>query len=337
MKPIFIPCLLVVTFACNTPQQSDQMTYETTGSIIRYDPTLDALIDSSATAEIIAEGFEWSEGPLWVESEQMLLFSDVPTNTIYKWTAETGSEVYLKPSGDTSGMANRRKEPGSNGLLLDQAGSLVLCQHGNRQVAKMDAPLEQPKPVFLSLASKYGGKRLNSPNDAAYNEAGELFFTDPPYGLPTQGDDDPEKEIPFNGVYKVRQTGEIILLTDQISKPNGIAFFPDEQKLLIGNSDPNAANWYILDLVDTVVTPKLFYSATNERKGLKGLPDGLKIDSKGVVYASGPGGIWIFDSTGKVLGKIALDDAVSNVALSADEKTLYITNSSNILRIKLKS
>jgi len=337
MKPIFIPCMLVVTFACNTPQQSDQMTYETTGSIIRYDPTLDALIDSSATAEIIAEGFEWSEGPLWVESEQMLLFSDVPTNTIYKWTAETGSEVYLKPSGDTGGMANRRKEPGSNGLLLDQAGSLVLCQHGNRQVAKMDAPLEQPKPVFLSLASKYGGKRLNSPNDAAYNEAGELFFTDPPYGLPTQGDDDPEKEIPFNGVYKVRQTGEIILLTDQISKPNGIAFFPDEQKLLIGNSDPNAANWYILDLVDTVVTPKLFYSATNERKGLKGLPDGLKIDSKGVVYASGPGGIWIFDSTGKVLGKIALDDAVSNVALSADEKTLYITNSSKILRIKLKS
>src|SRR5690606_36537684 len=173
MKPIFIPCLLVVTFACNTPQQSDQMTYETTGSIIRYDPTLDALIDSSATAEIIAEGFEWSEGPLWVESEQMLLFSDVPTNTIYKWTAETGSEVYLKPSGDTRGMANRRKEPGSNGLLLDQAGSLVLCQHGNRQVAKMDAPLEQPKPVFLSLASKYGGKRLNSPNDAAYNESGE--------------------------------------------------------------------------------------------------------------------------------------------------------------------
>ncbi|MBD1433629.1 SMP-30/gluconolactonase/LRE family protein [Sphingobacterium sp. DN00404] len=312
------------------------MRYETIGSVIRYDLTLDAIIDSSARAEIIAEGFEWSEGPLWVESEQMLLFSDVPTNTIYKWTAETGSEVYLKPSGDTGDNPNRRKEPGSNGLLLNDAGNLVLCQHGNRQVARMDAPLAQPQATFQTLADKYADKRLSSPNDAVYNKTGELFFTDPPYGLPTQRDNDPEKEIPFNGVYKVRQNGEVILLTDQISKPNGIAFFPDGKKLLIGNSDPNAADWYILDLVDTIVTPKLFYSATNERAGLKGLPDGLKIDSKGTVYASGPGGVWIFNSTGKVLGKIALDNPASNVALSADEKTLYITNSDKILRVKLK-
>ncbi len=336
VKFTYIPCILLTTFSCNNPQQSEQMTYDTTGSVVRYDVALDAIIDSSETAEIIAEGFEWNEGPLWVESEQMLLFSDVPTNTIYKWTAEKGSEVYLKPSGDTGDEPSRRKEPGSNGLLLDKAGNLVLCQHGNRQVARMDAPLQQPQATFETLADKYDTKRLSSPNDAVYNKAGELFFTDPPYGLPTQRDNDPEKEIPFNGVYNVKQNGEIILLTDQISKPNGIAFFPDEQKLLIGNSDPNAADWYILDLADTVVTPKLFYSATNEREGLKGLPDGLKIDSKGIVYASGPGGIWIFDNTSKVLGKIALDDAASNVALSTDEKTLYITNSGKVLRIKLK-
>lgn len=336
MKSTFISYILTTIFACNTPQQSEQMRYETIGSVIRYDLALDAIIDSSARAEIIAEGFEWSEGPLWVESEQMLLFSDVPTNTIYKWTAETGSEVYLKPSGDTGDNPNRRKEPGSNGLLLNDAGNLVLCQHGNRQVARMDAPLAQPQATFQTLADKYADKRLSSPNDAVYNKTGELFFTDPPYGLPTQRDNDPEKEIPFNGVYKVRQNGEVILLTDQISKPNGIAFFPDGKKLLIGNSDPNAADWYILDLVDTIVTPKLFYSATNERAGLKGLPDGLKIDSKGTVYASGPGGVWIFNSTGKVLGKIALDNPASNVALSDDEKTLYITNSDKILRVKLK-
>lgn len=336
MKPTFIPCILITTFACNNPQHAEQMMYDTTGAIVYYDSALNAIIDSSATAEIITEGFEWSEGPLWVESEQMLLFSDVPTNTIYKWTAERGSEVYLKPSGYTGNEPNQRKEPGSNGLLLDNEGNLVLCQHGNRQVARMDAPLEQPQAIFQTLADKYDNKRLSSPNDAVYNKTGELFFTDPPYGLPTQRDDDPEKEIPFNGVYKVKQNGEIILLTDKISKPNGIAFFPDEQKLLIGNSDPNAADWYVLDLADTVVSPKLFYSATDERAGLKGSPDGLKIDSDGIVYASGPGGVWIFESTGKILGKIALDDAASNVALSTDEKTLYITNSGKVLRVKLK-
>lgn len=336
MKPAFIPCILIITFACNNPQHAEQMKYETTGSIVRYDSALDAIIDSSATAEIIAEGFEWSEGPLWLENEQMLLFSDVPTNTIYKWTAEKGCEVYLSPSGYTGDEPHQRKEPGSNGLLLDNAGNLVLCQHGNRHVARMDAPLHQPAAAFLTLADSYDGKRLSSPNDAVFNKAGELFFTDPPYGLPTQSDDDSEKEIPYNGVYKVKQNGEIILLTDKISKPNGIAFFPDEQKLLIGNSDANAADWYVLDLADTVVSPKLFYSATDERAGLKGLPDGLKIDSKGTVYASGPGGVWIFDSTGKVLGKIALDEAASNTALSTDEKTLYITNSVKVLRVKLR-
>src|SRR5690606_16914167 len=157
------------------------------------------------TAEIIAKGFVWSEGPLWIESEKMLLFSDVPTNTIYKWTAEKGTEIYLTPSGYTGNEPNHRKEPGSNGLVLDLNGQLVMCQHGNRQVARMEASLKQPHASFQPLAHEYEGKRLSSPNDAVYNEAGELFFTDPPYGLPTQRDDDPEREIAFNGVYRVKQ------------------------------------------------------------------------------------------------------------------------------------
>lgn len=335
-KLTFIPCILTTIFACNNSPASKQMKYETTGTIARYDSALDAIIDSNATAEIIARGFEWSEGPLWVEDEQMLLFSDVPTNKIHQWTEEKGTEVYLKPSGYTGDTPNQRKEPGSNGLLLDKAGNLVMCQHGNRQVARMDAPLHQPAAAFLTLADSYDGKRLSSPNDAVFNKAGELFFTDPPYGLPTQSDNDSEKEIPYNGVYKVKQNGETVLLTDEISKPNGIAFFPGEKKLLIGNSDSQAADWYVLDLNDTLITPKLFYSATAERDGLPGLPDGLKIDSNGTVYASGPGGIWIFDSNGKALGKIELDDAASNVALSADEKSLYITNGGKVLRVRLK-
>ncbi len=335
MKLIFSPIVLIMALACNNVQQTQQMTYKTTGSIERLDPALDTIIDIGTTAEIIAEGYEWSEGPLWVESEQMLLFSDVPANTIYKWTEKNGAEIYLQPSGYSGSAPSNSKEPGSNGLLLDNQRNLILCQHGNRQLARMDAPLNKPEATFVALASKYEDKRFNSPNDAVYNSAGELFFTDPPYGLPSQNDDDPSKEITFNGVYKVGANGEVVLLTDIITRPNGIAFFPGEQKILIASSDPNAANWYLLDVGDTQATPTLFYSATNERNGLKGLPDGLKIDKNGTVFASGPGGIWIFNRDGKVLGKIKLDEAASNVALSDDEKTLYITNDMYVLRVNL--
>src|SRR5690606_32162333 len=318
-----IPLTLVMTTACNNTQQPQQSTYKTTGNVERLDPALDAIIDTTAAIEIIAEGFQWSEGPLWVESEQMLLFSDVPANTVYKWTEEHGTEVYLKPSGYTGMAPSERREPGSNGLLLDTAGNLVLCQHGDRQMGRMDAPLDKPEATFTTLAHRYAGKRFNSPNDAVYSPSGELFFTDPPYGLPTQNDDDPTKEIPFNGVYKVKQNGDVVLLTDNITRPNGIAFFPGEQTLLIANSDPNAADWYLLKIDgDTPAKPYLFYSATGGRQGLNGLPDGLKITKNGTVFASGPGGGWIFNRTDKELGKIKLEDAVSNVALSPDEKTL---------------
>ncbi|SFW65494.1 gluconolactonase [Sinomicrobium oceani] len=306
------------------------------GYIERLDPDLDAIVKTNAEIAVIAEGFTWSEGPLWIESEQMLLFSDVPENTIFKWTETGGKEVYLRPSGYTGTTPSKSKEPGSNGLLLDTRGNLVLCQHGNRQMARMKAPLNNPKPVFETLADRYKGKKFSSPNDAVYNSSGALFFTDPPYGLPMQNDDDPAKEIDVNGVYKLKENGEIVLLTGKITRPNGIAFFPGEQKLLVASSDPGVANWYLLDPEKTGQDPELFYSATNERKGLKGLPDGLKIDKKGNVYASGPGGIWIFDKNAKVLGKIRLEESASNVALSDDEKILYITNDMYVVRVRLR-
>lgn len=335
MKWISLSVLSVVMVACvsRQPQQSE---YPTTGFLERLDPSLDELIDTSATAEIIAEGFDWVEGPLWVEREKMLLFSDVPTNTIYKWTEENGTEVYLQPSGYTDPKPSTSKEPGSNGLVLDPDGRLVLCQHGNRQVARMDAPLDQPQARYTPLAQHYEGKRFNSPNDAIYNQAGDLFLTDPPYGLPLQNDDDPSKEIPFNGVYKVSPGGEVRLLTDQITRPNGIAFFPGENELLVASSDPEAANWYIVDTTNGSAVPRLFYSVTDKRAGQKGLPDGLKIDKNGNVFASGPGGIWIFNRKGDVLGRFRLDEAASNVAFSADERTLYITNDMYVLRLKMR-
>ena len=333
---LLIPFILIMTNACNNTQQSQPSAYKTTGSIERLDPALDAVIDTNATIEIIAEGFQWSEGPLWVETAQMLLFSDVPANTVYKWTEASGTSVYLQPSGYTGSETSQSKEPGSNGLLLDNNGNLVRCQHGDRQLARMEAPLDKPEAVFTTLASHYEDMRFSSPNDAVYHATGELFFTDPPYGLPAQNDDDPAKEIPFNGVYNVAQNGEVILLTDSITRPNGIAFFPDGHTLLVGSSDPNAANWYLIDVRNAPATPTLFYSATDERAGLPGLPDGLKITKNGTVFASGPGGIWIFNREGDVLGKIKLDEAASNVALSADEKTLYITNHQQVLRVKTR-
>jgi gluconolactonase len=314
-----------------------QTSYKTVGVIEHYDSAINQIVSRNARAEIIAEGFKWSEGPLWVEKHKMLLFSDVPENTIYKWTAQNGKEVYLKPSGYT-GTVERGGEMGSNGLLVDKQGHLVMCQDGDRRMARMDAPLNKPQPNFLTLASAYQGKRISSPNDACYNSKGELFFTDPPYGLPSRNDNDPTKEIKWNGVYKVKKNGEVILLIDSLNRPNGIAFFPGGKKMLIANSDPRKPNWYIYDVKgDALTNGKIFYSAAGYDRKLPGLPDGLKIDKKGNVYAGGPGGIYFFNKQGKLLGMLKLPEAASNCSLSADEKTLYITNNKQVLRLQMRN
>ena len=313
-----------------------QTTYKTIGTLERYDDAVNRLLSTDAKAEIIAEGFKWSEGPLWLEKEKTLLFSDIPQNTVYKWTAERGKEIYLKPSGYT-GTVERGGEMGSNALLLDKEGRLVLCQHGDRRMARMDAPLDKPQSTFVTLADKYQGKRLSSPNDACFNSKGELFFTDPPYGLPQQNDNDPAKEMKWNGVYKVKKNGEVMLLIDSLSRPNGIAFFPGGKRLLVANSDPRKPNWYVYDVKgDALINGKFFYSAAGYDRKLPGLPDGLKIDKKGNVYAAGPGGIYFFNSDGKLLGMLKVPEATSNVALSADEKTLYITNNHQVLRLQMR-
>ncbi len=337
MKWLLIFFLLPVMTACNNQQSKTQeVHYKKTGSVERIDPSLDSIIDADAGAEIIAEGFEWSEGPLWVEKYKMLLFSDVPANTIYKWTEEKGKEVYLKPSGFT-GTETISKEPGSNGLLLDNEGRLVLCQHGDRRMARMDAPLNKPGPKFITLADRFQGKKFSSPNDAVYNSIGELFFTDPPYGLQTQDDTDPKKEISFNGVYKADVNGNVSSIWNNITRPNGLAFFPGTTKLLVACSDPANPDWYLIDIVsDSMTAVSLFYSATEEAKQMKGLPDGLKIDKNGNVFATGPGGLYILNSEGKLLGKLKLENAASNCAFSPDEKTLYITNDMYVLRLKMR-
>ncbi|MEO6233305.1 MAG: SMP-30/gluconolactonase/LRE family protein [Ferruginibacter sp.] len=339
MKGMMAIYLLLFLSACNSNDQSKNeqvmQQYKTTGSIERSDPALNELIDADVQIEIIADGFDWSEGPLWVPSQNMLLFSDVPRDTVFKWTEEKGAEPYLTPSGYTDTI-QRGGEIGSNGLLLDNDGNLVLCQCGNRQMAKMDAPLDKPIPKYIKLADKYQGKRFSSPNDAVYNSAGELFFTDPPYGLEKLADD-PLKETPWNGVYKVKKDGTVILLVDSITRPNGIAFFPGQQKLLIACSDVSKPNWYVYDVAgDSLTNGKIFYSYAGFDRSLPGLPDGMKIDKNGNVFATGPGGVSVFNKVGKRLGLIKLPVSTSNCAFSPDEKTLYITNDMNILRVKLR-
>lgn len=293
------------------------------------------IVSADASIEVIGEGYTWCEGPLWVESEKMLLFSDVPANTVYSWRPESGPVgVYLSPSGYT-GTGNYSREAGANGLLLDGQGNLILCQHGNRQVAQMAADLGSPRPDFVALAAQFNGRRFNSPNDAALH-GGSLFFTDPPYGLPA-GAADSTRELPFQGVFQVTPTGEVRLLIDSLTRPNGIAFFPDGKSFLVANSDPAKAIWYRYAWHGAAASAAgIFYDATALAATQPGLPDGLKIDRQGNVFATGPGGIFIFDSAGGLLGKIRLPVAASNCALSEDEKTLFVTNHMRVLKIRLR-
>lgn len=309
---------------------------KTVALIERLDPALDAIIAPDAQFEVIARGFEWSEGPVWVESQNMLLFSDVPANIVYKWTAQKGAEEYLKPSGFT-GETTRSTEPGANGLLIDDQGRLVLCQHGNRQLGIMSADLASPTANYTTLANLYNGKKFNSPNDAVQGKDKSFYFTDPPYGLGNRDETDPEKEIPFQGVYKVMPDGQVKLLVDSISRPNGIGLSPDNKFMYVASSDPKKARWYKYELGDTsVVSGSILYDGTSEAALSPGLPDGFKVSSKGNLFASGPGGVYIFNADGKVLGKIKLEAACANTALTPDEKWLFVTNDSLVLRVPLK-
>lgn len=341
MKKHILFFVIACCIACNNNSNQQpaaappKQSYTTIGSLEKIDPALDSIISPNAKAEIIAQGFDWSEGPLWLEDKKMLLISDVPHDTVFQWTEEKGKQVYLTPSGYTDTL-KRGGEMGSNGLLLDKNGQLVLCQHGNRQMARMNATLDKPLPEYVTIANNYKGKKFNSPNDAVYNSKGELFFTDPPYGL-EKNMQDPKKEIPFQGVYKVNTKGEVELMVDSITRPNGIAIMPGERTILVANSDVAKPNWYAFDLDNNnrFTNGRIFYSALSANKSL-GLPDGLKIDKKGNVFGTGPGGIWIFNKSGKLLGKYKVPEATSNCAFSADEKTLYITNDMYVLRLKLR-
>ena len=333
--------IMVLFFACSGPQNRQTMPLKngqikTTGSIERMDSALNQLIAPGTDLEIIADSFDWSEGPLWIDDGNFLLFSDIPQNRIYKWDAKDGLSIYLQPSGYT-GTAARGGETGSNGLILDSQNRLVMCQHGDRRMARMDAPISKPQSKFITLVDRFEGKRLNSPNDAVYKSNGDLYFTDPPYGLEKRMED-PAKELDFQGLYRLSVDGHLDLLVKDLSRPNGLAFSPDEKKLYVANSDSLHAVWMQYDVNEKgfLENGTVFYDASSLTAKEKGLPDGMKSDEAGNLYAAGPGGIWIFNPSGKVLGKIRTGQATSNCAFNKDQSALFITADMYLIRVKMK-
>lgn len=321
--------------------------YPTFGQIEKLDPALDALIPPGTMIEKLAGGFEWAEGPVWRRKTKTLLFSDVPQNVVFEWKEGAGTRDFLLRSGFAE-ADSRTGEPGANGLTLDSQGRLVLCQHGDRQVSRLNdsarltvhhangqAARTNLPGSMTTLAAYYNSRQFNSPNDLVFRSNGDLYFTDPSYGL-VKGDTDPEKELFFNGVYLLRSAGDPVLLTKELAFPNGLAFSPDEKTLYISVSDPAkpVIMAYAVATEGTLAEGKVFFDASGLTAGRKGLPDGLKVDLQGNLFAAGPGGILVLSPTGKHLGTIHTGEATSNCAWGDNGSTLYITADMFLCRIK---
>jgi len=333
--------LLAIT-ACNNNSQTSATdnkpaaTADTTRKIKIIDAEANSIIDSTTTIEVLTDGYKWTEGPLYIKDSNYLLFSDIPNNSIFKWKEGSGASLYLKPSGHT-GTELKYREPGSNGLLLNAKGELVLCQHGDRRLAKMDAPLSTPAAKFITLCRDYKGKRLNSPNDAVYAANGDLYFTDPPYGLDNRLKDT-AKQLDYQGIYRLTPTGQLDLLTKDLKYPNGIAFAPGGKTLYISNSDSTNMQWMKYELNDKglIKSSAILYEPKEYNNTDEGNPDGMKVNRQGYLFAAGPQGVWIFNPQGKLIARIVTHQKTSNCAFTPDEKTLFITGSTNVIRVKLK-
>lgn len=322
---------LMAAVVAVAPVMMSAAEYAKVGKIERLDPAFDKLVAADAKLEKLAEGFTWSEGPVWYQGA--VVFSDVPKNVAYRWKeGMTQAEVFLKPSGLLTPTPGFREE-GSNGLVLDRQGRLIVCQHGERRVARYEGG------KFSVIADRFEGKRFNSPNDAVVRKNGEVFFTDPPYGLDKMNES-PLKEIPFSGVYRVATDGKVTLLTKSINFPNGIAFSPDEKILYIAVSDGRAPRVMAYDVKadGTLDGERVFFDAVPLRNaGGKGSCDGLKVDRDGNLWATGPGGVLVISPAGKLIGKLDTGVPTANCGWGDDGSTLYITANQMLLRVRTKT
>jgi gluconolactonase len=327
--PLSVVCLLALACAPVPPAEEVELDHGT-GTVIRLAPELDAIVPANYTIEKLEDGFDFIEGPVWVANPGYLLFSDVRGDTIYKWAPGVRSEPFLTPVFDGPPPEEPRSI-GPNGLTLDREGNLVILETGNRRIARMPLAGRDRE----TLTDRFEGNRFNSPNDLVYHSSGALYFTDPPYGLPGQ-DESPEKEIDFNGVYRFDPDGKLTVLTRDLSRPNGIAFSPDEQTMYVANTDPEQKVWMAYDVEEdgSISNERILFDATDIES--PGGPDGMKIDVKGNLYCTGPGGILILTPAGKHIGTIQIAEVPSNVAWGdEDGKTLYITARTGLYRIRL--
>lgn len=312
--------------ACSNPSAdreiSDSEVYDV------FDSKFNELIDTRQTLKTIGQGYKWAEGPTWDRKKSKLYFTDVPANIAYEWQDGIGVKEFLNPSGtaDHSGF----REAGANGLLYSRSGKLLVCNHGERAVQEIDLDTKKRK----TLASEYKGKSFNSPNDLVKSLSGDIYFTDPPYGL--EGlNASPLKELEHNGVYKLSSDGEVILLAESLTFPNGIALSPDEKCLYVSQSDPEAMHIYKLDLRDPNPKPKLWIDLSSYANDASpGLPDGMAMDINGNVFATGPGGIFTITPAGKVLGRIKTGKGSANCAFGEDGRTLFITNHDRVVKLR---
>ena len=304
---------------------------QSVGRIERMDPRFDAIVAPGSVIEKVADGLVWAEGPVWDAADGSLLFSDVPRNAIFRWRPDAGVALFLARSGYSGDEPFAGREGGSNGLAYDREGRLVFCQHGDRRVVR-----RENDGGLTVLADRYRGKRLNSPNDLVYASNGDLYFTDPIYGLP-QGFDDPDKELPFQGVYRLTVTGELTALVTDLRSPNGIGLSPDERTLYVANSDDSRPIWmaYELDACGSIVRARQFAEASAWIGPEAGLPDGLKVDAAGNLFATGPGGVHVFAADGTRLGRIETGVPTGNVAFGPDGM-LYIAANHWILRLQTR-
>jgi gluconolactonase len=324
---------LLTAVAARAEQGASPDLLPTLGSIERLDPRFDAIVPKDAVIEVLASGFVWAEGPVWLKQEKAILFSDIPRNRVMRFKDGEGLSIFLEPAGFT-GPAAYGSERGSNGLTLDRQGCLISCEHGDRRVSRLT-----PGGGKRTVADSYRGKRFNSPNDCAVHSSGAIYFTDPPYGLP-KGWNDERRELDCCGIYRVTPDGVVTLVCDTMTRPNGICFSPDEKRLYVAQSDPEAPLWKVFNVKPdgTLDEGRTFFDGTKfvkERK--KGLPDGLKVDLAGNVFATGPGGVLVFAADGTHLGTLLTGQATANCAFGDDGKTLYMTADSHLCRTKLST
>ncbi|MGR3811572.1 SMP-30/gluconolactonase/LRE family protein [Jiulongibacter sp. NS-SX5] len=325
----------IILFTLMLTSSLGSFAQKTIGKIHILDPELENLLDPQAKIEVLAEGFDWSEGPVWNKNGAYLLFSDVPQNTIYKWKENEGLTVFLKPSGYT-GVGEYSLEPGSNGLIFNTDGELVACEHGDRRLTKMSLDATAGK---TPLADNWKGKKLNSPNDVVQTSNGVYYFTDPPYGLPDR-ENSKLREIDHFGVYMIKPGQAAELVIEDLSRPNGVALSPDEKTLYVAQSDPKNAKIFSYTITDngTLNNKKVVYDATAMvKEGMVGLPDGLKTDKNGNIFTTGPGGILVLNPEGKLLGRIETGQATSNLNWGDDGSSLYITADMFLCRLKTKT